>query len=40
MVKSFIFLQLTGYDFDASRMTCGDHALVLGSIAAFGREDV
>ena len=40
VVKGFVFLQLTGYNFDTSCMTCGDHALVLGSIAAFGGENV
>jgi hypothetical protein len=32
--------RLTGYDLDAGCVTCGDHGLVLGSVTAFGREDV
>ena len=39
-MKGPVSLLLTGYDFDASRVTCSDHAVILGSIAAFGREDV
>jgi hypothetical protein len=39
-VKRLVSFRLTGYDFDASCVTCSDHALVLGSIAAFGREDI
>jgi hypothetical protein len=35
-----VSFRLTGYDFDASRVTCSDHVLVLGLITAFGREDV
>ena len=34
------FFRITSYDFDTSRVTCSDHVLVLGSIAAFGGEDV
>ena len=30
----------TGYDFDARRVTCGDHVLVFGLISAFGRKVV
>jgi hypothetical protein len=39
-VKGLVSFRLTGYDFDASRVTRSDHVLVLGPIAAFGREDV
>jgi hypothetical protein len=39
-VKGLVFFRPTGYDFDASRVTCSDHVPVLGSIAAFGGEDI